>query len=226
MFLLAIVAANAVFSTKYNGNVLSSKVTTLNFVGDGVVASGNGATTTVAIVGAAVWKASDYVSNGKLWSSDIDEVAYFGASGSALFVSQIKIDAANTISNVSMVFSVNSATFSTGQNWIGLYQNDILVAQTADLSGSWTAVAADSIQTFPLVSPVALQAGYVSCAVVINALTGSASFYGKGLGVASNFAPHNIGSNLRAGYITPCTSLPTNLGSANGNAYQVWFALS
>lgn len=78
-------AAGTTIITKDEGSTLSSSVTTLDFVGAGVVASGAGATTTVTIAGGGVepwhYEISPQVgSHGNTnWNSNVQNGSYFGS---------------------------------------------------------------------------------------------------------------------------------------------------
>jgi hypothetical protein len=208
-------------TTEDEGIPLSSTVNTLNFVGAGVTASGAGATTIITIPGAGaatntnLWGPSDFVTQGKLWSSDFLDSIATSSIANNMVTSKIKLDVAETISNVTYSMGTNTGTFTAGQNWVGLYQNNVLVAQSADITATLQGHASDVLITIPLTAPVLLSAGFVTVALVLKTSAGNVAFaqvvHNRNIGPFS--AAPNFVSTVNAGV----TSLPANL-----NATTAW----
>jgi hypothetical protein len=153
------------------------------------------------------------------------ELEDIGVYNNSLIFTQIKVDESVIISNVSIAWKSNSATFDAGQNWIGLYQNNVLVGQTADLTSLWQGAPAEAIQTVPLIAPVTLAAGYVAVGAIINYSAGQANFYGRVLNTVYPLSPWNMAPNFRIGSFS-ATTLPANLNGAFSDYSEVWFVLS
>ena len=137
----------------------------------------------------------------------------------------IHIPAALNVSNIILSSTQNSATFTAGQNLVGLYQGNALIASSADLTATWQGAGAIQLSC-PLVgAPVSVSAGLVTVALLANFSAGN--FTVGAWSPALTFMNTGLSApNLRNMIQTGLTSLPANLNSTTGTVTVPFAVLS
>lgn len=152
------------------------------------------------------------------------------AAGSATSVSgtiywvKIPVRRAATITNVIITISAVGVTLTAGQNLVGLYDaSGTKLGESADQTTSWTSGGIGA-KVIPLLTPVAVSAGFFYAAMMSNGATPANFMRGN----SQSSSAMNLGSTFRFVNTTSNTSLPASFtpGSANTDNNARWAALS
>lgn len=174
---------------------------------------------------ANTWLPSDYVASGLTWSYDPGKSsgAALGMTSGRMYVTRIKLPAGVSVSNISVYFtSSNTATFTTGQNFMGIYQSNALVGSSADQAAAWQG-SGTGVKTAAIVgAPIALSAGFVDVVILTVFSAGGVSVQNTSFFTQFDFAAPNLRTALQSGI----TALPADLNSTTTTNAQVWFVLS
>jgi hypothetical protein len=127
-----------------------------------------------------------------------------------------------TITNVAYYITTAGATLTAGQNWVGVYQNGVLLGQSVPAATITQWLTTGYIVT-PLAAPVNVQNGIITVAFVYNGTTAPT------LGIAG--ARGNVGlaaasSRYAQANTSITTALPTTLGTKSALAQSPWAAVS
>jgi hypothetical protein len=180
------VYADATITTQYDGTTVSAAATTLNFTGAGVTVTADIDVTTVDIPGGGGGSLTNIVDAtyvygaNALWTFDPviltnGNSAYFT---NYLFGTKIYLQTAQNISTIQYKILSNTAVFTTGQCFIGVYQAGNLIASSADMAATWQG-AGNILFTTPLLgAPIAVSAGSIYIVSLWNSSSGSFYFHG------------------------------------------------
>lgn len=170
-----------------------------------------------------IWLPSDYIPGALAWTFDPGSTS--AATNSNLVSGQVKVQAIKlpsniSVSNVILYFGTNTTTFTAGQNFVGLYQGNALVASSADMAATWQGQT--GLITCPLAgAPIALTAGIVYVAILGN-FTGGSLFH---LLISTFPNPGLAAPALRGATQNGQTSLPANLNGTTSGGIS-WACLS
>jgi hypothetical protein len=197
------------------GNIIASETTVMgdvlvggniygNFVGDG--GGITGIVTDSVVVNDGSWTVTDYFPNAIIWTNPFPNTWYVITNG--LWGTRIQNRASITVSNFNFTVNTRTATFTTGQNFVGIYLNGSLIASSADQTTAWAGATSDSLITVPLLqAPVTIGPGAVDLVICLNKSAGNFMLYGDPLDPKNHcLASPNLRSWTCAG-----TSLPTTL---------------
>jgi hypothetical protein len=161
------------------------------------------------------WAFDPMIGNGNLLNTDL--------SGT-LLITKIICPVDIAVGNIVMYYANNSETVTSG--FVGLYQNNILIGTTADMTSIWTTPPVSNHLEMPLIGgPFVVSAGYVYVGIIINSSDGTLPAFGLKQSGLNNFGL--TGTNIRFGTAdTSITTLPGTLGTVSTGSHGLWFALS
>jgi hypothetical protein len=190
-----------------------------NFIGDGSRLTGVVPASTVINDGS--WTVTDYIPNAIVWTNQFPP--FFSNNPSGLWGTRIQNRASISVSNFHFLVAGNTATFTTGQNFVGIYLNGSLIASSADQTTAWAGATTDTLIAMPLLqAPVTIGPGTVDLVICCNKSAGTFSIYNHSSTYINVFL---TSPNLRY-WSASGTSLPSVIPAQTAQTNSFFMALS
>lgn len=157
------------------------------------------------------------------WAYDPSLISgtYTLATGGTVYTAQLKVNA-GTITNVAYHITTAGATLTALQNFVGIYQNGVLLGASAAPATITQWLTTGYIVT-PLTAPVQVQNGIITVAFVFNGTTGPTLGVA---GVKGNNGLAAASSRYGTANTGVTTALPASLGTVSALAQTPWVAVS